>query len=87
MLDRDDVTDDGVLGGRLKLLQPRRGHRFGHDAILLAAAVAAEPGEHTVDLGAGVGAAGLALAQRVPGLFLVVGTHGPGCQAAPKGLA
>jgi tRNA1(Val) A37 N6-methylase TrmN6 len=72
MLDRNDVTDDGVLGGRLKLLQPRRGHRFGHDAILLAAAVAAEPGEHAVDLCAGVGAAGLALAHRVPGLFLTL---------------
>jgi tRNA1(Val) A37 N6-methylase TrmN6 len=62
-----DVTDDAVLGGRLRLKQPRRGHRVGHDAILLAAATAAEPGEHVVDLGAGVGAAGLALAARVPG--------------------
>jgi tRNA1(Val) A37 N6-methylase TrmN6 len=60
------VTDDAVLGGRLRLKQPRRGHRVGHDAILLAAATAAEPGEHIVDLGAGVGAAGLALAVRVP---------------------
>jgi tRNA1(Val) A37 N6-methylase TrmN6 len=59
-----DVTDDAVLGGRLRLLQPRRGHRFGHDAILLAAATAARRGEHVVDLGAGVGAAGLALAVR-----------------------
>ncbi|MFZ0460678.1 MAG: methyltransferase, partial [Rhodoplanes sp.] len=28
-------TDDAVLDGRLRLKQPRRGHRFGHDAILL----------------------------------------------------
>ena len=63
-----DPTDDAVLGGRLRLLQPRRGHRVGHDAILLAAATAAQPGELAVDLGAGVGAAGLALAQRVAGL-------------------
>lgn len=63
-----DPTDDAVLGGRLRLLQPRRGHRVGHDAILLAAATAAQPGELAIDLGAGVGAAGLALAQRVPGL-------------------
>lgn len=63
-----DVTDDAVLGGRLKLLQPRRGHRVGHDAILLAAAVAAQAGDVAVDLGAGVGAAGLALAVRVAGL-------------------
>lgn len=63
-----NVTDDAVLGGRLRLKQPRRGHRVGHDAILLAAATAAEAGEHVVDLGAGVGAAGLALAARVPGI-------------------
>ena len=37
-------------------------------AILLAAATPAAAGDVAVDLGAGVGAAGLALAQRVPGL-------------------
>jgi tRNA1(Val) A37 N6-methylase TrmN6 len=63
-----DLTDDAVLGGRLRLKQPRRGHRFGHDAILLAAACPARAGEHVVDLGAGVGAAGLALAARVDDL-------------------
>jgi tRNA1(Val) A37 N6-methylase TrmN6 len=62
-----DLTDDAALGGRLRLLQPRRGHRFGHDAILLAAATRAREGDRIVDLGAGVGAAGLALATRVPG--------------------
>jgi tRNA1(Val) A37 N6-methylase TrmN6 len=62
------VTDDAVLGGRLRLLQPRRGHRVGHDAILLAAAVTADPGEVAVDLGAGIGGAGLALAARLPGI-------------------
>src|SRR5215470_6282792 len=62
-----DLTDDAALGGRLRLLQPRRGHRFGHDAILLAAATRAREGDRIVDLGAGIGAAGLALAARVPG--------------------
>jgi tRNA1(Val) A37 N6-methylase TrmN6 len=62
------VTDDAVLDGRLRLRQPSRGHRVGHDAILLAAATAANKGEHAVDLGAGIGAAGLALASRVDGL-------------------
>jgi tRNA1(Val) A37 N6-methylase TrmN6 len=61
-----DLTDDAVLDGRLRLLQPRRGHRFGHDAILLAAATPARDGDRIADLGAGVGAAGLALATRVP---------------------
>ncbi len=63
-----ETTDDAVLDGRLRLRQPKQGHRVGHDAILLAAATDAKPGEHAVDLGAGVGAAGLALAQRVAGL-------------------
>jgi tRNA1(Val) A37 N6-methylase TrmN6 len=62
------TTDDAVLGGRLRLIQPRAGHRTGHDAILLAAATDAKPGDHAVELGAGVGAAGLALAVRVPAL-------------------
>jgi tRNA1(Val) A37 N6-methylase TrmN6 len=60
-----EFSEDAVLGGRLRLRQPLKGHRVGHDAILLAAATAARPGEHAVDLGAGVGAAGLALALRV----------------------
>src|SRR5471032_1406903 len=63
-----DTSDDAALGGRLRLLQPRRGHRFGHDAILLAAATPAQPGDLVVDLGAGVGAAGLAVAVRVAGV-------------------
>jgi tRNA1(Val) A37 N6-methylase TrmN6 len=66
--DLSDITQDAVLGGQLLLRQPRRGHRVGHDAILLAAATAAADGEHAVEFGAGVGAAGLALALRVPGL-------------------
>lgn len=56
------VTDDAVLGGRLQLLQPARGHRAGHDAILLAAA--APKSQTAVDLGSGIGTAGLALLAR-----------------------
>jgi tRNA1(Val) A37 N6-methylase TrmN6 len=66
------TTEDAVLGGRLMLRQPQRGHRVGHDAILLAAATEAHPDEFAVDLGAGVGAAGLALASRVPKLGVVL---------------
>jgi tRNA1(Val) A37 N6-methylase TrmN6 len=60
-----DISEDAVLGGRLRLRQPLSGHRVGHDAILLAAATGGRAGELAVDLGAGVGAAGLALAARV----------------------
>lgn len=63
-----DITDDAILNGRLRLLQPKRGHRFGHDAILLAAAVPARPGDSVAEFGAGVGAASLALLSRVPGI-------------------
>jgi tRNA1(Val) A37 N6-methylase TrmN6 len=64
------ISEDAVLGGRLRIRQPLRGHRVGHDAILLAAATAARPGERAVELGSGVGAAGLALAARIPGLHV-----------------
>lgn len=67
-----DTTLDAVLGGRLRLRQPARGHRVGHDAILLAAATDAQAGERAADLGAGVGGAGLALAARVPGLSVTL---------------
>jgi tRNA1(Val) A37 N6-methylase TrmN6 len=68
----DDFTEDAVLGGRITLRQPRRGHRAGHDAILLAAATEGRPGEYAIELGAGVGTAGLALASRVAGLNVVL---------------
>jgi len=67
-----ETSEDAALGGRLVLRQPLRGHRFGHDAILLAAATSAFAGDHAVELGAGVGAAGLALAQRVMGLAVTL---------------
>lgn len=66
------TSADAVLGGKLILRQPLRGHRFGHDSILLAAATNARAGEQAVDLGAGVGAAGLALARRVAGLAVTL---------------
>ncbi len=59
-----DLSEDLFFGGRLRLLQPRRGHRVGTDAALLAAAARSRlaEGAAVVDLGAGVGAVGLALA-------------------------
>lgn len=66
------VTDDAFLGGRLLLRQPKSGHRAGHDALLLAAATPARPGQRVVDFGAGVGAAGLAVAKRVGAIQLVM---------------
>jgi tRNA1(Val) A37 N6-methylase TrmN6 len=67
-----DFTEDAFLGGQLRLRQPKSGHRAGHDAILLAAATSAQPGDRVVDFGAGVGAAGLAVARRVAGIEIVL---------------
>src|ERR1700761_1761082 len=67
-----EFTEDAFLGGQLRLRQPKSGHRAGHDAMLLAAATAARPGDRVVDFGAGVGAAGLAVARRVAGIALVL---------------
>jgi tRNA1(Val) A37 N6-methylase TrmN6 len=68
----DSTSEDALLGGRLLLRQPLRGHRFGHDAVLLAAATPARTGERAIELGAGVGAAGLALARRIEGLAVTL---------------
>jgi tRNA1(Val) A37 N6-methylase TrmN6 len=71
-LTENGFTEDAFLGGALRLRQPRQGHRAGHDAILLAAATPAREGQRIVDFGAGVGAAGLALARRVAGVHLIM---------------
>ncbi len=65
------LTEDALLGGRVRLLQPSRGYRVAVDAVLLAAAVDAAPGEHVLDLGTGIGAVGLCIAARVPGCNIV----------------
>jgi tRNA1(Val) A37 N6-methylase TrmN6 len=62
------TSTDDFLGGRLSIVQPRSGHRAGSDAVFLAAAVPAKSGERVLDIGAGVGVAGLCLLARVPGV-------------------
>jgi tRNA1(Val) A37 N6-methylase TrmN6 len=59
---------DALLGGRLTLFQPRTGHRAGSDAVLLAACVPAGAEGRAIDVGAGVGAAGLGALLRAPAL-------------------
>ncbi len=63
----NDVSEDAILGGRVRLRQPREGYRVAIDPVLLAAAVAVRSGERVLDLGCGVGAAALCLLSRVPG--------------------
>ncbi len=64
-------TEDALLGGRVRVLQPKRGYRVAVDAVLLAAAIEAGPGQRVLDLGAGVGTVGLCLAARVPDCTIV----------------
>ena len=70
MFGASELSEDRFLGGRLRLRQPLDGYRAGVDPVLLAAAVAAKPGEAVLELGLGAGAASLCLAARVPGLAL-----------------
>jgi len=70
VFDPADLSDDAFLGGRLRLWQPRVGYRAAVDPVLLAAAVAAKPGQSVLELGCGAGAAILCLAIRRPGLTL-----------------
>ncbi len=65
---RSATSADAFLGGRIEIVQPRTGHRAGSDAVFLAAAVPAKAGEHVLDVGSGVGVAGLCLLARVPRL-------------------
>jgi tRNA1(Val) A37 N6-methylase TrmN6 len=71
---RSEVTDDDFLGGKLNILQPKRGYRAGLDAVLLAAAVApARQGPTRIlDVGAGVGTVGLCAARRLENVEVVL---------------
>ncbi len=60
-----DVSDDGLLGNRVRLLQPARGYRVAVDAVLLGAAIPAGADERVIDVGCGVGAAALCLLARL----------------------
>lgn len=60
-----DFTVDAFHRGRFFLVQPaRKGHRAGTDALMLAAGVPADFAGRLADLGAGAGAAGLAVTAR-----------------------
>jgi len=67
-VDPAHLTDDAFLGGALRVLQPKAGYRAGLDAVLLAAAAPLRPArrERVLDVGAGVGVVGLAVACRAP---------------------
>jgi tRNA1(Val) A37 N6-methylase TrmN6 len=57
-----EIGEDRILDGRLTLFQPRKGHRAGSDAVLLAATLPELGAGPLLDMGAGVGTVGLAAA-------------------------
>ena len=59
------VSEDMLLGGRVKFRQPVDGYRAAIDPVLLAASIVAQPGDHILDIVCGAGAASLCLARRV----------------------
>jgi tRNA1(Val) A37 N6-methylase TrmN6 len=69
--DRIATSDDMLLGGRVKLRQPRDGYRVAIDPVILAASVPAREQDRVFDLGCGTGAASLCLAARVPNCRIV----------------
>ena len=71
-------TVDAFHRGRFHLVQPAgRGHRAGMDAMLLASLVADDRVVRVADLGAGAGAAGLAVASRLPKASVVLAERSP----------
>lgn len=66
-----DYSEDSLLGGKIKFIQPVKGYRVAIDPVLLAASIPAEKGSLVLDAGSGGGAASLCLATRVPGCRIV----------------
>lgn len=62
MSNSNDIT---VLDGKVRLKQPQKGFRTSIDAVLLAAACPVKDGQSVLDLGCGVGSAGLCALHRV----------------------
>lgn len=59
---KQDETLDPICGGRLRVIQAKRGYRFSVDSLLLASFVRLRPGETAADLGTGSGILALILA-------------------------
>lgn len=69
-MNREDVTEDALFDGRLKILQPRRGYRFALDAVLLAGLCRPGQNDEIADLGTGCGVIPLIMAFRGQGKFI-----------------
>ncbi len=76
-----DLSDDMLLGGRVRIRQAPEGYRAGMDAALLAASCDAPARSRVLEAGCGVGAALLAAAVRLPTVSFV------GIERDPAALA
>lgn len=77
-VDGEPHTVDAFHRGDFYLVQPaRRGHRAGTDAMMLAASVPSGFSGRVADLGAGAGAAGLAVASRCANARVVLMENAP----------
>ncbi len=65
------LTEDRLLGGQVRIRQPRQGFRVSIDSVLLSAAIPCGDGDRVLEPGAGVGGAALMLAARVAGCSVV----------------
>jgi tRNA1(Val) A37 N6-methylase TrmN6 len=63
-----ETTEGTLLGGKIRYRQFKTGHRSGFEPVLLAASVAARPGDLVLEAGTGAGAALLCLGHRVANL-------------------
>jgi tRNA1(Val) A37 N6-methylase TrmN6 len=82
-----EIVEDRLLDGRLLLRQPRKGHRAGSDAVLLAAALPELGAGRLLDIGAGVGTVGLAAALAQPQLGVTLLERDPELAALAAGNA
>ncbi|MGI9372069.1 MAG: tRNA1(Val) (adenine(37)-N6)-methyltransferase [Hyphomicrobiales bacterium] len=64
------LSEDGFLGGKLRVLQPEKGYRAGIDAVFLGASIPVEAGQTAFEAGLGVGVVSLCVAARVPGVHI-----------------
>ena len=77
-----ETSDDDFLSGAVVLRQPIDGYRAGTDAVLLAACVektGSKASQRWLDMGAGVGAVGLAVASRITGVHITAIEKDPFC--------
>ena len=64
------LSCDGILHQQYHLYQPKKGYRFGTDAILLSAVLAADTKGKIADFGAGAGAVAIATAHAVKSVHI-----------------